>query len=95
MAYFTVTGCVLAAESETVNVIGVVVTFPPVAVTVGNWNWTALSGSALAVFTVFQSLARIPPVSPEFGFHDQYVQLTPCWPAARSTVPLPSRSPLR
>ena len=71
MAYCTVTDCVLAAESDTVNVIGVVVTAPPVLVTAGNWNCTALSGSTLAVFTVFQSSARMPPVSPELGFHDQ------------------------
>ena len=71
MAYCTVTDCVLAAESDTVNVIGVVETVPPVPDTAGNWNCTALSGSTLAVFTVFQSSARMPPVSPELGFHDQ------------------------
>ena len=50
---------------------GVVVTVAPVPDTAGNWNCTALSGSTLAVFTVFQSSARMPPVSPESGFHDQ------------------------
>ena len=71
VAYCTVTDCVLAAESATVNVSGVVVIELPVPDTAGNWNCTALSGSTLAVFTVFQSSARMPPVSPELGFQDQ------------------------
>ena len=37
----------------------------------GSANCTARSGSTLAAFTVVQSSARMPPVSPEFGFHDQ------------------------
>ena len=36
-----------------------------------------LSKSILAVCTVFQSSVSIPPVSPEFGFHDQNVQCIP------------------
>ena len=71
VAYCTVTDCVLAADSDTVNVIGVVVIAAPVPDTAGNWNCTPLSGSTLAVFTVLQSSARMPPVSPELGFHDQ------------------------
>ena len=71
VAYCTVTAWVLAAESETVKATCVVVTAVPVPDTAGNWNCTALSGSTLAVFTVFQSSARMPPVSPELGFQDQ------------------------
>ena len=45
--------------------------------------------------TVRQSSARMPPVSPEFGFHDQYAQLMSSVPAAMSMVPLLSKSPDR
>jgi hypothetical protein len=38
-------------------------------------NMIGLRNCILAVFTVFQSPFRIPPVSPEFGFNDQNVQL--------------------
>ena len=33
-----------------------------------------------AGFTVRQSSCSTPPVSPEFGFHAQKVQLIPFWP---------------
>lgn len=35
------------------------------------------SNSIFVAITVFQSLSRTPPVSPEFGFHAQNVQLVP------------------
>src|SRR5258708_4058158 len=49
----------------------------------------------LAGFTVLQSSARMPPVSPEFGFHDQKVQLMPCLPAGISDLPSLLKSPPR
>src|SRR5207237_747177 len=51
------------------------VTVPPPVPIIG-----ASSGCSLACFaawTVRQSSSRIPPVSPEFGFHDQKVKLIP------------------
>src|SRR5215831_10225963 len=42
----------------------------------------AFSGVSLLVLTVSQSSARIPPVSPEFGFHDHHVQLKSLAPSA-------------
>ena len=61
---------------------------PPAAL-----NWIGVRYAILFWFTVFQSSARMPPVSPELGFHDQNVQLMPWLPAAMSLVPLLSRSP--
>lgn len=40
-----------------------------------NLNSSGVRNAILFVFTVIQSSCRIPPVSPEFGFHDQKVQL--------------------
>src|SRR5215471_9394779 len=42
----------------------------------------AFSGVSLLVLTVSQSSARMPPVSPEFGFHDHHVQLKSLAPSA-------------
>ena len=38
------------------------------------------SRSIFAVLIVVQSLFRMPPVSPELGFHDQNVQEVPLRP---------------
>src|ERR1700730_1374363 len=40
-----------------------------------SWSLMALSWLSLFVFTFTQSSCRMPPVSPEFGFQDQKVQL--------------------
>src|SRR5262245_4987696 len=42
----------------------------------------ALSGVSLLALTLVQSSARMPPVSPELGFHDQNVQLKSLAPLA-------------
>ena len=47
-----------------------------------------------SAFTLRQSSCRMPPVSPEFGFHDQNVKFIPCeaiklaivWSHCRSIV---------
>ena len=39
-----------------------------------------VSSSILGASTVRQSAVRTPPVSPELGFHAQYVQLKPFLP---------------
>jgi hypothetical protein len=56
-----------------------------VGVGVGLPDTGALIGSSrpsFVRFTVVQSSLRMPPVSPEFGFYDQNVQLIPDvpWP---------------
>ena len=37
----------------------------------------------LVWLTVVQSSLRMPPVSPELGFHDQYVKIIPVTPVPR------------